>query len=55
MTTQTTLLTPPIGSYKAKKGLSKDVANFMMYITPHKSTIDGKNITFAQWRPKVAL
>ena len=42
MTTQTTLLTPPIGSYKAKKGLSKDVANFMMYLTPHKSTIDGK-------------
>jgi len=39
---KTTLLTQPQGSYKAEKGLKKNVANFMMHLTPHKSIIDGK-------------
>ena len=39
---KTVLLTQPQGSYKAEKGLKKKVANFMMYLTPHKSIIDGK-------------
>ena len=37
----TNLLTYPQGSYKAKKSLAYDIANFMMYLKPFETTIDG--------------
>ena len=37
----TNLLTYPQGSYKAEKSLAYGVANFMMYLKPFETTIDG--------------